>query len=144
MAVSPRCMICIAWWCPSVMAHLCTWAQAYSVGRCHIQEHSYTGSLHNPAPSWVCYVGNVCSGHSFRASASHCKHVKKTTYILTVTPSSSEFNKRPHFPFSLRCPGNSDVMKNTAIIRKSHFLTLQKAFSCTGTQISIDIRSLTW
>lgn len=112
MAVSLRCMICIVWWCPSFMAHWCMWAQAYSVGHCHIQERDYTGSLHKPAPSWVHYMGNVCSGHSFRASASNCKHMKKTTYILTVTPSSPEFNKRPHVPFPLRCPRNSDVMKN--------------------------------
>lgn len=66
----------------------------------------------NPAPSGAHCVGSVCSGYSFRVSASHCEHVKKTTYILIVKRSPLVDPTKDLLPFYIKCLKSSDVMKN--------------------------------
>lgn len=78
-------------------------------------------------------VGSICSGPSFRASASHSTHVKPT-YTLAVKPSSCESNKRPCVPSPFRCPRNSDVMKK----RDSRNLKVTFLVSLEGIQLPRD------
>lgn len=78
-------------------------------------------------------VGSICSGPSFRASASHSTHVKPT-YTLTVKPSSCESHKRPCVPSPFRCPRNSDVMKK----RDSRNLKVTFLVSLEGIQLPRD------